>query len=100
MIKFSYIAIMLNGSKTKGVIEAKDLSDARSQLKAKKLRVVDLKEKKDLTLFGSKGKKKRLKADAISHFCRQFAIIISSGINSIIGLETLAKRTENKVLSS
>ena len=100
MSKFSYTAIMLNGSKTKGVIEAKNLSDARSQLKSKKLRIVDLKEKKESTLFSNRGKKKRLKADSISHFCRQFAIIISSGINSLIGLETLAKRTENKILAS
>lgn len=100
MSKFSYTAIMLNGSKTKGVIEAKDLIDARSQLKAKKLRVVDLKEKKEATSFMSKKKRKKLKPDAISHFCRQFAIIISSGINSVIGLETLAKRTENKILAA
>jgi type IV pilus assembly protein PilC len=100
MSKFNYTAIMLNGSKTKGFIEAGDLSDARNQLKVKKLRIVDLKEKKDFTLFNKNGKKKRLKADAISHFCRQFAIIISSGINSLIGLETLAKRTKNKLLAS
>lgn len=99
MSKFSYTAIMLNGSKTKGIIEAKNLGDARQQLKTKKLRIVDLKEKKEST-FVSKGRKKKLKADSISHFCRQFAIIISSGINSIIGLETLAKRTENKLLAS
>lgn len=100
MSKFNYTAIMLNGSKTKGVIEANNLSDARSQLKAKKLRIVDLKEKKDITLFAGRKNKKRLKHDAISHFCRQFAIIISSGISSLIGLETLAKKTENKVLAS
>lgn len=100
MSKFSYTAIMLNGSKTKGVIEAKNLADARAQLKSKKLRIVELKEKKETTLFRSHKKRKKLKADSISHFCRQFAIIISSGINSIIGLETLAKRTENKILAS
>lgn len=100
MSKFSYTAIMLNGSKTKGVIEAKNLADARAQLKSKKLRIVELKEKKETTLFRSNNKRKKLKADSISHFCRQFAIIISSGINSIIGLETLAKRTENKILAS
>lgn len=99
MSKFNYTAIMINGSKTKGVIEAKDLNDARMQLKGKKLRIVDIKEKTEVTLFSGK-KKKKLKADTISHFCRQFAIIISSGINSLVGLETLAKRTENKMLAS
>ena len=99
MNKFSYVAIMLNGTKTKGTIEAKDLADARLQLKSKKLRIVELKEKKEVTSLGNRNKRKKLKADAISHFCRQFAIIISSGINSVSGLETLAKRTENKVMA-
>lgn len=99
MNKFSYVAIMLNGTKTKGTIEAKDLADARLQLKSKKLRIVEIKEKKEVTSLGNKNKRKKLKSDAISHFCRQFAIIISSGINSVTGLETLAKRTENKVMA-
>ncbi|MGL6104572.1 type II secretion system F family protein, partial [Romboutsia sp.] len=100
MSKYNYTGIMLNGSKAKGIVEAKSLSDARTQLKAKKIRIVDLKEKNEQSLFGNRNKRKKLKADSISHFCRQFAIIISSGINSLIGLETLAKRTENKLLSS
>lgn len=99
MNNFSYIALMLNGSKIKGTIQAKDLTDARKQLKAKKLRVIEIKEKKNITYFNNRNKKKKLKADSISHFCRQFAIIISSGINSITGLETLAKRTENKLMA-
>lgn len=100
MIKYSYNAIMLNGSKTKGIIEAKNLPDARFQLKSKKLRVVELKEKKESTIFNNRNKRKKLKSDSISHFCRQFAIIISSGINSITGLETLSKRGNNKLLNS
>ena len=62
MSKFSYNAIMLNGSKAKGVIEAKDLADAKNQLKAKKLRVVELKEKKETTLFKKKKKIKKIKS--------------------------------------
>ncbi|MGL5693981.1 MAG: type II secretion system F family protein [Peptostreptococcaceae bacterium] len=99
MNKFSYTAIMINGSKTVGVIEARDMFDAKNQLKAKKLRVVDIKERKEVNLFNKK-KRKKLKADAISHFCRQFAIIMSSGINSVVGLEMLAKRTDNKVMAN
>lgn len=100
MNEFSYVAMMLNGSKTRGVIEAKDMYDARRQLKSKKLRVINIKEKRESFSFKNRKDKKKLKADAISHFCRQFAIIISSGINSITSLETLAKRTENKVMAS
>ena len=100
MSKFNYTAIMLNGSKTRGLIEAEDIREARNQLKAKKLRIIDIKERKESSLFSSKKSNKKLKADAISHFCRQFAIIMSSGINSLVGLETLAKKSENKVLAS
>ena len=90
---------MVNGSKTKGIIEANNLVEARNQLKSKKLRIVDIKEKNDNT-FSTRKKGKKLKPDTISHFCRQFSIIMSSGINSLVGLETLAKRTENKVLAN
>lgn len=100
MNKFSYIAIMLDGSKVKGVIEAKDLNEARTKIKLKKLQIIDIKENKSSGFFNKSKKGRKIKADTISHFCRQFAIIISSGINSITGLETLAMRTENKVLSS
>jgi len=99
MSKFNYTAIMLNGSKTRGLIEAENLREARTQLKARKLRIVDIKERKESSLFSSKKSSKKLKADAISHFCRQFSIIMSSGINSLIGLETLASKSENKVLA-
>ena len=99
MNEFSYVAIMLDGSKAKGVIQAQNLSDARRQLKSKKLRVIEIKEKKESFSLKYRNKRKRLKADEISHFCRQFAIIISSGINSITSLETLSKRTDNKILA-
>ncbi|MFI3210538.1 MAG: type II secretion system F family protein [Peptostreptococcaceae bacterium] len=99
MKKFNYVAIDKNGEKINGVIEADDLLDAKSKLRAKRLKIVKIEKSQELTLFSKKKKDKKLKADTVSHFCRQFSIIIASGINSIIGLETLAKRTENQTLS-
>ena len=96
---YKYSALMLNGKKIKGVITANDFNDARKQLREKKVRVLELKEHKERNLFTKKDSKKRLKADTISHFCRQYGIIISSGINSITGLESLAQRSGNKILS-
>ena len=58
MSKFSYTAIMVNGSKTKGTIEAQNLNDARLQLKGKKLRVVEIKERVETSLFTRKKEKK------------------------------------------
>ena len=99
MKSYKYSALMLNGKKIKGVITANDFNDARKQLREKKVRVLELKEDTERNLFTKKDSKKRLKADTISHFCRQYGIIISSGINSITGLESLAQRSGNKVLS-
>lgn len=99
MKNYKYIAIMANGKKTKGVITANDFNDARRKLREKKLRVLDIKEHTDGNLFSNKFSKNRLKSDTISHFCRQYGIILASGINSITGLESLAKRSGNKLLS-
>ena len=97
MKNYKYSALMLNGKKVKGVISANDFNDARQKLREKKLRVLELKEHTEGTLFKKRESKKKIKSDTISHFCRQYGIIIASGINSI--LESLAQRSGNKVLS-
>ncbi|WP_303005594.1 type II secretion system F family protein [Romboutsia ilealis] len=99
MKNYKYSALMLNGKKIKGVIAANDFNDARKRLREKKVRVLELKEHTEGNLFAKRDSKKKLKADTISHFCRQYGIIISSGINSITGLESLAKKSGNKILS-
>ena len=99
MKNYKYSALMLNGKKVKGVISANDFNDVRQKLREKKLRVLELKEHTEGTLFKKRESKKKIKSDTISHFCRQYGIIIASGINSITGLESLAQRSGNKVLS-
>lgn len=99
MKNYKYSALMLIGKKIKGVIAANDFNDARKRLREKKVRVLELKEHTEGNLFAKRDSKKKLKADTISHFCRQYGIIISSGINSITGLESLAKKSGNKILS-
>ncbi|MDU2149220.1 MAG: type II secretion system F family protein [Paeniclostridium sordellii] len=101
MNEYKYTAIMLNGEKVTDRIMAKDYNDAKKLLREKKLKIIEIKEKKTFfSLKNTKLKKKKLRADQISHFCRQFAIIISSGINSIVGLETLGKKASNKIVSN
>ena len=99
MKNYKYSALMLTCKKVKGVIIANDFKDARQKLREKKLRVLELKEHTEGTLFKKRESKKKIKSDTISHFCRQYGIIIASGINSITGLESLAQRSGNKVLS-
>lgn len=62
MNKFSYIAIMLDGSKVKGVIEAKDLNEARTKIKLKKLQIIDIKENKSSGFFNKSKKRKENKS--------------------------------------
>lgn len=100
MKKFSYTVINVNGNKIKGSIDAKDLNEAKSKLKSKKFKIIELKEKRQSELFSLAKNKKELKIGTISHFCKQFAIIISSGVNNITGLESIAKKTEDKLLSA
>ena len=93
---FNYIVININGSKIKGTIEANDLNDAKRKLSSKKYKIIEIKERKQSS-FSSR--KKEFKLDKISHFCRQFSIIISSGINNIVGLETMVKKEEDKLFA-
>lgn len=99
MKKFNYNVINANGSKLKGLIEANDLNEAKRKLNAKKYKVIEIKEKNQSNLINFNTKRKELKLEGISHFCRQFSIIISSGINNVIGLETMAKKEEDKLLA-
>lgn len=99
MKKFSYTVINVNGNKIKGSIDAKDINEAKSKLKSKKFKIIELKEKRQSELFSLGKNKKELKIGTISHFCKQFAIIISSGVNNITGLESIAKKTEDKLLA-
>lgn len=99
MKKFSYTVINVNGNKIKGSIDARDINEAKSKLKSKKFKIIELKEKRQSELFSLAKNKKELKISTISHFCKQFAIIISSGVNNITGLEGIAKKTEDKLLA-
>lgn len=99
MKKFSYTVINVNGNKIKGSIDAKDLNEAKIKLKSKKFKIIELKEKRQSELFSLAKNKRELKIGTISHFCKQFAIIISSGVNNITGLESIAKKTEDKLLA-
>ena len=103
MNEYIYKALSPTGTKVNGTITADNFKEARNTLKSRKLIVIDIKEakkKSSVSLFGIKANSfgKKLKLNEVSHFCKQFSIIISSGVNSVVGLETLAKRSKNKVL--
>lgn len=99
MKSFKYTAIKQDGKKINDIIQANDYNEARNLLRQKRLTPIEINESKNKSntkLFSKKSKK--LTSEQISHFCRQFSIIVSSGINSISGLETLGKRATNPIL--
>ena len=59
MKNYKYSALMLNGKKVKGVISANDFNDARQKLREKKLRVLELKEHTEGTLFKKENLRKK-----------------------------------------
>lgn len=99
MKEYIYIAISDKGKKVEGIIDAINIEEAKSKLRSRGLRIINIEEKKVKNPLKKKNKKK-LGLDLVSHFCRQFAIIINSGIGSIVGLEILIKRSDNDVLGN
>ena len=85
--------------KVNGIISANDLKEAKIALKEKNLRPIEIKETKSKLEGKQLFSKKKLRADVVSHFCRQFRIIIASGINSIVGLESMASKSKDKIMA-
>lgn len=100
MKKFKYKGIGASGKIVTDKLEARDIRDAKKILNSKNIRVIELKEISGRNYLFSIKRKKSLTSAQISHFCRQFSIIISSGVNSITGLETLGERSDSPVLKS
>lgn len=99
MKNFKYSAITIGLKKVNGILSANDLKEAKIALKEKNLKPIEIKETK-IKLQGKQlFSKKKLRADVVSHFCRQFRIIIVSGINRIVGLESMASKSKDKIMA-
>jgi type IV pilus assembly protein PilC len=99
MKNFKYTAITTGSKKVNGIISADDLKEAKIALKEKSLRPIEIKETKSKLQGKQLFSKKKLRADVVSHFCRQFRIIIASGVNSIVGLESMASKSKDKIMA-
>lgn len=98
MKKFKYSGI-LEDKKVKGYVEEETVEDAKTLLKTKGIKVIDIKE--EIKLFKNQ---KLLKTNDIANICGQLALIINSGISLIKGLEVIIQETKDlkqkKVLNS
>lgn len=87
MIRYAYTGRSRTGKTVKGFIEAENEAAARLQLREQGHIVTSLKAAREpLTLFQPKV---RFKAKHLALFCRQFAIMLSTGISLVKALEVL-----------
>lgn len=97
---FNYIVSDSHGREQKGMIEAKDVADAKRQLVDQDLQVIKVEE---AILGGSLQRKsggRKPKVKELAVFCRQFCAISEAGIPIVQVLEMLGGQTENAMLQN
>ncbi len=99
---FKYKGLLADGSKTKGLLEASDLEDAKKRLRAKGIFYTNVNEE-SATIFSniSLKRKKTVKSNELAGISRDLSIYLKAGI-SIVNALRLAQNqyAQNKTLSS
>ncbi|MGM9683640.1 MAG: type II secretion system F family protein [Eubacteriales bacterium] len=93
MQKYKYIAVDIDKKKFKGYFLAENEDDLRIQLSRQKLyliRAVPMSDKPPSSFFSVSGKVKTVE---LTTFCRQFAIMIGSGISIVESLNILKEQS-------
>jgi type IV pilus assembly protein PilC len=98
MKKFIYKAWDNNFNIVIDVIEEEELDVAREKIRAKGLKLIDIKKKSSLSDI--KIGKQTLNDETLANFCGQVGIIINSGVSIIRGLEILTQQTKSKQLKN
>ncbi|MBC2579946.1 type II secretion system F family protein [Clostridium sp. DJ247] len=94
MKKFIYKAWDDEFNIIKEEMEEEDIDTAVELLKSKGLKIIYIKEKFSLSQFSFLNKK--LSDEALANFCGQTAMILSSGINLLTGLEIMEQQVKDK----
>ncbi|MCL5780000.1 MAG: type II secretion system F family protein [Firmicutes bacterium] len=103
MPKFSYRAMNNRGQMVTGLINGDNELAVRQNLKNEGLLPVEIKKGKARPFaleLPSIKLKKQISGEALSHFCRQLSVIMSSGVNLLKGLEIMAQQTPDKLMRS
>jgi len=98
MNKFIYVAQNLEGKKIKGTYIAEDESYVRESLAKSKLFIVKIKKisnKAPSAFFSVSG---RVGINELTSFCKQFSVLISSGISIIDSINTLKNQPYSSLL--
>ncbi|HGJ67268.1 TPA: type II secretion system F family protein [bacterium] len=93
MSKFSYVARDIDGSLYRGVIEATDKREVRTNLRQKGFyptSIRTVREWKNITFFA------RVTSDEVAVFADQLSVMVDSGLTLVRCLTTLAQQTKNE----
>lgn len=100
---YTYHAVDSHGKKKKGEVEANSEERAYQLIKAQGMAPITIKNKstdflqKDIAIPGLE---RRAKKKALALFCKQFALLIKSGIPILESLRVVSEQTEDKVLKT
>lgn len=92
MIRYAYTGRSRTGKTVKGVIVAENEAAARQQLREQGNIVTSLKAVREPTVLFQR--KIKLKAKYLALFCRQFSIMLSTGVSLVKALEVLEGQAE------
>lgn len=98
LYKFSYIAKNNNGKRIKGTYIAEDEQIVREELSKTNLFILSIKKvssKSPSAFFSVSG---RVSTKEITNFCKQFSVLITSGISIIDALLTLKEQQYSQLL--
>jgi type IV pilus assembly protein PilC len=95
MPKYHYQGVNVSGKRVDGAVEAASGDEAKALLRKDRIRVTDLRKKKQAAIFSIGG---GVKLKDVSGFTRQFASMNSSAIPLVASLDAITEQTENKVL--
>lgn len=97
MKNFKYKYIDKSGKQSTAYISCEDAFELKNRLKAEGKVLLHYKEMKSKPKQRLK-RKKLIKSDELSNFCRQMAIIVSSGVSMISSLEGLIEQANSKII--
>ncbi len=97
MAHFSYLAQDGQDKQTKGILEAKDIAEAKAKLRQMGLYIIWIRPEVRFLKGLDLGRIKNMELAIFSH---QFSVMISSGIPLIRALKALADEAENKKFRS
>lgn len=97
MKNFKYKYIDKSGKQSTAYISCEDAFELKNRLKAEGKVLLHYKEVKSKPKQRLK-RKKLIKSDELSNFCRQMAIIVSSGVSMISSLEGLIEQANSKII--